>query len=495
MMININFDSNNATISNLPDHLYDVFKYRFLLYLELEEYSLLNNILPLTTDYGNTYTLIKQNELGEIIVPTGLLITICNKLKSLGAAYTINKDLNTTNLSKLPLLFTLREYQKEAVEKALKYKRGVVQIPTRGGKSYCIAEIIRQFTDETNILIVVPTLDLLDQLTQDIKDYLALDNKSIEIGKIGGKFLNIQNVTVSTIDSLYSGIKNNKPPILDLLNKTEVLLADEVHNYINYSGLSVLSNIKKAEYKIGLTATAIVNNPYLLEGYLGPIIYKVTPEKLIELGIIKRPHTAFLEVPTKSVSKKLLDLPYSNWAFNQLYRHLIVEHETRNKLIADVSEWIINLEKGPVLILVKKVNTTSNETAAHSELIQELLKSKGYELPIIHGNTKNRADLLNDLRNNKLNGAIASVKILSEGVTIPSLFSIVLACAGSKERDFVQRCGRTLACKNDIPLIVDFNDKQSYFSGQSYKRMEYAEENYKNSVKVFNSLEELKTLY
>ena len=74
----------------------------------------------------------------------------------------------TDDLNKGDEKFEKRAYQDEAVDALFRkgYGRGLIEIPTAGGKSYILANFIwnvmRRFNDAARTLIVVPNVQLVD---------------------------------------------------------------------------------------------------------------------------------------------------------------------------------------------------------------------------------------------------------------------------------------------------------------------------------------------
>ena len=65
-----------------------------------------------------------------------------------------------------------RDYQIKGVTDALKYNRKLVISPTGSGKSLMIYSIVRYHVHkEKNVLIIVPTTSLVEQMYKDFKDY------------------------------------------------------------------------------------------------------------------------------------------------------------------------------------------------------------------------------------------------------------------------------------------------------------------------------------
>ena len=67
---------------------------------------------------------------------------------------------------------TPREYQIDGVYEALKNNRKLVISPTASGKSLMIYSVVRYFVErQKDVLIVVPTTSLVEQMYKDFEDY------------------------------------------------------------------------------------------------------------------------------------------------------------------------------------------------------------------------------------------------------------------------------------------------------------------------------------
>ena len=92
----------------------------------------------------------------------------------------------------------LRGYQNKALENWRKAgDRGVLILPTAAGKTYIALKAISMLKVQT--LIIVPTLDLIDQWRMRVKECLG-----VEAGVIGGGDCSVRMITVSTYDSAFS---------------------------------------------------------------------------------------------------------------------------------------------------------------------------------------------------------------------------------------------------------------------------------------------------
>src|SRR5687768_12874350 len=104
--------------------------------------------------------------------------------------------LSSLSSSSPPL--SLRDYQQKALDNWLRAGlRGCVVLPTGSGKTIIGIRAIEKSNAAS--LIVVPTLDLMDQWTTILSKYFP----NIRIGNLGGGNDDIQSITVSTYDSAY----------------------------------------------------------------------------------------------------------------------------------------------------------------------------------------------------------------------------------------------------------------------------------------------------
>ena len=117
-----------------------------------------------------------------------------------------------------PSQLSLRDYQHRALENWLRAGlRGCLVLPTGSGKTIIGIKAIEK--TNASSLIVVPTLDLMDQWTTTLSKYFP----NLRIGNLGGGNDDIQSITVSTYDSAYI-----RAPFLG--NKFSLVIFDEVHH-------------------------------------------------------------------------------------------------------------------------------------------------------------------------------------------------------------------------------------------------------------------------
>lgn len=498
-MTQITFNGVRASVKDIDLNVAEAIRYNLGLFLEEEDVEayLTKTNLPLMV--GESACHLVQFTEDELILPTGLLSQVTKKLKTLGISFNIHKQVTVAPLIQREFNPKLRPEQRQFVEYGLKYKRGIIQAPTSFGKSYSISEFLAWFDESVVRLVMVPTVNLLYQMQKDISDYLGIDSK--EIGLLGDGKSSFKPITIAIPDTVASRVLTQHQETLDYLNTVSVAVFDECHRYANVTGVLAGEAMPNTEYRLGCSATPFVEVPIILEGLIGPKILEFSVEDQMRQGYIMRPKIEFHPAPPAYAPSRLLNIDFSAanwkdnkvvWSYNALYDYMIVNNKGRNELAAQLAFDFVQLNQGPILILVKKVGTSSKKENAvsHSDIIYELLKEKyGLELPIIHGKvkTKEQQRIMEQLENYEIPGAIASTGVLSEGVSIKSLAGLVMLAGGSggpNQREIVQRIGRILRLGEGklSPVVYDFVDPevggQSIFYKQSQKRFACANEVY-----------------
>lgn len=101
--------------------------------------------------------------------------------------------------------FTLRDYQKQAIQNSIKRKRGIVLSATGSGKSIVIYVLTRYLLAcNRNILLVVPTTALVSQMFSDFVEYGWSDAAKFVCRLYSGmEYDESKPVLISTWQSLY----------------------------------------------------------------------------------------------------------------------------------------------------------------------------------------------------------------------------------------------------------------------------------------------------
>ena len=243
-----------------------------------------------------------------------------------------------------------RDYQINAVYDALRYNRKLLISPTASGKSLMIYSIVRYFVEkENNILLIVPTTSLVEQMYKDFEDYGWNAEEYCHKIYSGKEKTTNKNVVITTWQSIY-----NLPR--SFFEKFDVVIGDEAHQFKSKSLVGIMTKMDNAKYRFGFTGTldGSQTHKWVLEGLFGPS-YKVTQTKeLIEKGYLSK-----LQI-------KVLLLKHNEHQFNEYEDEIqyLISHDKRNKFIKNLS---LDL-KGNTLILYSRVET-------HGQPLYEMINS------------------------------------------------------------------------------------------------------------------------
>lgn len=441
---------------------------------------------PFTNRYAFKALLSEETGFYNVKFYSGFLRQVLNFLNHKSIKPSVTSSREKYVCKNLEVSKVLRPHQKRIVTNCLSKKRGIVKSPTGSGKSFVIAELVRKFKeDNLKVLITVPTISLLHQMTNDINNYMQLAKEpAIEIGKVGDGNYDFKDITIGIPNSLCKLDKTK-----DYLNTVDVLLADEVHTTANPTYASIVHELTNRAVSVGLSATPWTSDGsnILLDAFFGRQIVEITEAEMINKGIIMEPLFEFYAAPKAFVPNSIsahasnisnLSDAHRYKTLASVYNYVIINNKARNTMVVNKAVERVKLDCGPVLIIVNKVKGQHS----HADILTEMLETRGLSLPTISGyiSKKKKEGLINDLKECNIPGAIAGPKVLSAGISINSLSTIILAGAGRSDSEFIQRVGRLLRKEEgkERPLVIDFQDPQFWFASQSRSRIKTAEEIY-----------------
>ena len=360
-----------------------------------------------------------------------------------------------------------RDYQINGVYDCLRYKRKLILSPTGSGKSMMIYSVVRYFVERgENILLLVPTTSLVEQMYKDFKEYgWNVDEYCHKI--YGGLSKDVKKkVTISTWQSIY---KQDKSYFKDY----GVVIGDEAHLFKSKSLISIMNKLHDATYRFGFTGTldGTQTHKLVLEGLFGPTYKVIKTEQLIKKGYLSK-----LNIKVLLLSHK--EKQFENYEEEVQY---LIGHERRNKFIKNLA---INL-KGNSLILFSRV-------ATHGEPLYNLINSsveRGRKVFFIHGgvDTEER-ELVRKITEKESNAIIiASYGTFSTGINIKNLHNVVFASPSKSRIRNLQSIGRVLRKSNektsatlyDISDEIKYKGKVNYTLNHLIERIKiYNEENF-----------------
>lgn len=400
---------------------------------------------------------------------TGLAHRVISILTKNNISVTVESTINFPKIdpTKYPISeeIQFRQYQKEAIIKALKQKRGIISLPTGAGKTITAGGIIGKIGCNKS-LFLVPSIDLLYQTQAQFEKMFGQ-----EIGIIGDSNFDIKEITVSSVQTLTSKLKQGCVITQSYLNSVELLIIDECH-HVAADTIQEICFSCPAQYRYGISATPYRddNQDLKIEAAIGKIFYSISPKELIDLGYLAQPRFYIYETPPNPQYTQ--HLPYQS-----AYKYHVMANPYRNQQILSVTEKLVQQDKS-VLIIVNNIK--------HGEYLEQELLDRNIHTYFIQGIVKSedRKVILEGLQNKTISVVVCTTRIGSEGLDIPSLDSLINAGAGKGIVLTLQKVGRTLRRTNtkDECILIDFYDQSKYFKKHAERRIgifkeQYGEEN------------------
>ena len=385
----------------------------------------------------------------------------------------IETFLDTLSLSVNGVGITPRSYQLEALERALQHKKALLLSPTASGKSLIIYLAIRYHLEfnQGNVLLIVPTTSLVEQMYSDFADYSQLDEWNVEDNchKIysGKEKYNIkQQVVITTWQSIYKESSNWFQPY-------GMIVGDEAHNFKAKSLTSILEKCTNAKYRLGTTGTLDGSQTHqlVLEGLFGPV-YKVTStKKLMEEGSLAQLDIQILLLKYNDEYCKLVSkMKYQDEL------DFIVKYQPRNNFITNLA---IDQE-GNTLILFQYVDK-------HGKPLHDMLNEKFDALPrntrrlfYVSGETdvaaREEIRAITETQDNAI--IVASMGTFSTGINIKRLHNVIFAAPSKSQIRVLQSIGRGLrksADGIDTTKVFDIADDLHWKTKKNYTLLHAAE--------------------
>lgn len=238
-----------------------------------------------------------------------------------------------------------RYYQREAAQALLEARHAGISLPTGGGKSWIITDIVRRLGDRT--IVMAPSVSIARQLYREL--LRVFGPKRVGLYGDGSKHSDKQ-IVVGIAASLTKADGKH----LENLKKVKVFIADESHLTPARTFEHVCQSIAKdAIFRCFLSATQMRNDgtEIVLEGIVGPIVYEKTLKELVEDQrgpFLARPR--FFTVPVRS-PKVFWSADWQEMAGVHLWGN-----KELHKKAAQLANKFVATHKVPVLILIDHVD-------------------------------------------------------------------------------------------------------------------------------------------
>jgi superfamily II DNA or RNA helicase len=353
-----------------------------------------------------------------------------------------------------------RPYQREALAAWRDQgARGVVVLPTGAGKTL-VAELAID-DRRRSTLVVTPTLDLVRQW----HDGLAATFGG-RIGLVGGGDYELQPLTVTTYDSAYLHMEH-------LGSRFGLLVFDECH-HLPGASYALSARFSLAPFRLGLTATPERGDGREgdLEALIGPTVYR---KDIVELS-----GNYLADYETVRVTVDLSPAEREEYAAERaIYRDFIASEGIHMGSPSGWTDFLIRAARSEDGRRAFRAYRRQREIAftapAKLEYVERLLHqhrndrvilftqdnatvhlvSRRFLIPAIthHTKVRERSEILAAFAEGRY-GALATSKVLNEGVDIPAANVAVVMSGSGSVREHVQRLGRILRPGKDKRAVL-----------------------------------------
>lgn len=345
---------------------------------------------------------------------------------------------------------TLRPHQQQALDRWRQSgSRGIVELPTGAGKTILAVMAIAAVARPA--LVLVPTIDLLQQWTTVLEDFFGGP-----VGMLGGGEHRVADLTVSTYDSAVLQMEF-------IGNRFGLLIADECH-HLPGAVYRLAAEMAIAPFRLGLSATPDSGDERdaLLTGLLGPVVCRVGIGEL-EGKYLSGYRTERIEVPLDADEE-------AGYRFHhRVYTDFLKRHRIAFRSPADWGRFLglcaRSAEGKQVLASFFEQRRIARSGRAKIRMVEELLRRHAGEriilftadnagayllgrhflLPVITHRTgvRERKEFLEGFRSGVYPVLVTS-KVLNEGVDVPEAGVGIVLSGSASVREHVQRLGRIL---------------------------------------------------
>jgi superfamily II DNA or RNA helicase len=343
-----------------------------------------------------------------------------------------------------------RPYQQQAIEEWRRRGRsGVVILPTGAGKTL-VAQMAIELTKRTT-LVVVPTIDLMNQWYD-----LLLASFQAEVGLIGGGYFETGALTVTTYASAFRFMER-------MGNQFGLVIFDECH-HLPSSIYRYCAEMSLAPFRLGLTATIerADGADEMLEELIGPIVYRREAQDLageyladysvMRINVEMQPAERAAYEKERAIFRSFLHekrISLNTLTGWQLFIVASARSEAgrRAMMAYRESKRIALGTEAKLRVLSELLQRHKRERVliftAENEMVYRI--SQEFLIPAITHQTgiKERRQWLEAFNEGSVL-ALATSKVLNEGVNIPAASVAVVLSGSGSSREHIQRLGRIL---------------------------------------------------
>lgn len=384
-------------------------------------------------------------------------------------------------------------------------RRGILEHATGSGKTFTAINAIEKIALKRNIVAIigVPYTALADQWSDELNSYFH-DHDDLRFNGVLECYESTKKWWISAREELQSFKRSCQEKVnhlsvivvvnnslksdyfQDLMAKSNInasnlfVIGDECHNYTSSTYLDALP---QSELRLGLSATPIVNKDYLTEGeqnmigYFGDVCDIYTLKNGIEDGWLSDyyyyPHACYLNEQEFQkwhdqllISGKQSDeyeinkedpIARKNAAKNAMFDVI----DSCDSKYEEFKELINNMDDKEQTLVFCSEYKIRGEKDRDIDNIANLMRESGWQFSKITAEINKKREQRTNVIRSFVRGdtqSILAMKVLDEGIDIPSIKTAIILASSRNRRQFVQRRGRVLRKSpgKEFAVIHDF---------------------------------------
>lgn len=359
---------------------------------------------------------------------------------------------------------TARDYQVDAIYESIKQRKITLISPTSSGKSliiYCLIRWILEADPDTRVLLMVPSVSLVNQMLGDFKEYSTHNGFNVDslCQKLySGQTKELSKRVLVTTWQSFTKIANDPAKGPKVLALYRGVICDEAHTSKGKEIQSILEKCIYANYRIGTTGTIDNNKIHqlVIEGFLGPLFKVTTTRELMDTKQVSnlKIKALVLKYSAEDIKAvKKLDYPEeAKW---------LVAKQERNNFIVKVA---LSLS-GTTLLLVR--NRDTHAKVLYNKLKEVAKKNVYYIAGDVDADVREQIRQLANIEDCII---VATYATMSTGINIPNIHNVIFGSMSKSAITVLQSIGRGLRLHHNKAhmTLIDIIDDLRYKSSENY---------------------------